>query len=579
MVVKRLFKHLVIIILVVSSQSILCLTRWPSNDPAPMYSSMDQLEFMQICKRKCLKNDPESCGHIFRFDFTPYTNWATTASDINNNEVEIGDMLGGPTSLIPSTTSDSQNAGKTGPSGNPWDVVALFYDAATRKMLIETLDLGYAAPDVNYSGLYPDARWNADGETTAFCQTFLDPRAFNQKDQVNLVTSPTGNDTNQLFGRYSVPVNYRKSGLRFETEFGFSDFSLKLQGGVCHIHQNAYFNDTTCEATGKNCASRLAAYPEQGTLPSCNGNSYNCTPPANPEQANTDTTTSPCQTGSCCMDWADCQCKVIVRDKIMKRQDIINNDFNVSTNSFDKTAFEDMELNFNWAHLFDINQFEQPSWAHFVLTPFLTAGVTFPTGYKTGKFCDQHNGTPEPLEIFALSTGNNGHWSYGGQGGFTFDFAETLSIGFAGGATGFSWRTYDALPFPTQVLQVGYYPYTAKSRMRPGLNWNFLFQINCYHFIDRLSAVLEFVGIGHEKNTIEIIETNERQKDHTKPEAKDLLINVMEERSWWRSNFIQGRLNYDLSKNMRVGFGFQVPIFQRQAYRPYTVVGTFDVIF
>jgi hypothetical protein len=568
MVVKRLLKHLVIIILVVSSCSLFGLTRWPSNDPAPMYSSMDPFEFMQICCRKSYKNDSDPCdAHTFRFSFTPYTNWATTGSDIDNNEVEIGNILGGP---VP------QVAG-SGIIGNPWDVVALFYDDATRTMLIKSLDLGTPS----YSGLYPDAPWNGDGEQVSFCQTFLDPRAANQSSQINLVTSPTGNDTKQQFGRFDVPINYRKSGLRFETEFGFCDFSLKLQGGVCHIHQNAHFNDLTCQATGVSCAVRKTTYPDEAAS-GCTPQAYNCNPPPDPQgdAATTPTPTQPeCQTGSCCQNWADCACKMIVRNKIMKQQDLINYDLNVSTDSFDKTAFEDMELNLNWAHMFSINENKQPSWAHFIFTPFLTAGVTFPTGYKTGKLHNDDESVIEPMRLFALSTGNNGHWSYGGQGGFTFDFTETIGIGFQAGITGFSKRTYAALPFPTQVLQSGYYPYTGKASMQPGINWSFLFQINCYHFVDRLSAILEFVGIGHEKNKIDLISPNKRPADDTTPYPEDLLVNVMEERSWWRSNFIQGRLNYDLSTNIRVGFGFQVPIFQRQAYRPYTVVGTLDVIF
>ena len=260
----------------------------------------------------------------------------------------------------------------------------------------------------------------------------------------------------------------------------------------------------------------------------------------------------------------------MVLDKIMKRPYKIAEVLGVDISTFDKTAPEDTEVSLNWSRMYFVNE-DELNMPKFVFTPFASAGFTAPTGNKTD---------PDPnlrRHLFALSSGNDGHWSYGGKFGCTFDFIETIAIGWEVGFTNFSKRLHTQYPLPTNGLQTGFFPFLGTVEIHPGLSWNFAVYMGAYHFLDRLSASAQYMATMHGADRFENICVT--GLDPLPDPAEKILTEKMSAESAWRVHVINAALNYDLSQNIQIGMLWQIPVAQRNAYRASTVMGTVQLTF
>jgi hypothetical protein len=496
------------------------LTRLTNNDPLPLYSSSDPYEFLSRCYRNRIEDYcEECCNGCFRIAFSPFRQSATMGKNLEEQEAQLGDLKG------------------------PWNMIGLFYDPDKRHRLIHGLGLG---------GHHFDHR-----ET-------LSVSACDTEFGINLLTDPAGSDPNQRFGFFSVPILYRKYGVRAEAELAMGcDFTLKVKGGVAHIFQEPDFIDLSCTATGLSCPTRDCLLDQGGgafnacETPTC------CTLPS---PINPSTMMGDCPNADCCINIPSCPCKELVIDKIMKRKDLIERllglrlDENVFTSApFNRTGFEDIEIDLNWLHMFPINK-RRCDWPFFVFTPFATLGVTIPTAPPIAH-----------RNLFALPLGNDGHWSYGGRMGATFDFVNTLAIGGEIGFTGFTARNHRQFPAPTNELQSTIFPELVTMRVQPGFNWHFAAYLGSYRFIDRLSFYAQYMVLHHNKDEFHVL-------SRVEPDVP-ILTRKLREESSFRVHVVNTALNYEISPHMQLGFVAQIPVFQQNAYRSTTVMFTLQFFY
>lgn len=543
MFARCLIKYFIITLMLLFSHPLgaIALTRLTTNDPYPLYSPNDPYDFLTRCRRNELEDYCEGCNNDhMRISTSGFFQTATVGGDLGENQdVVLGNLKG------------------------PWNLIGLFYDPRKRNKLIR--------------GLHLDS-----SRTVTACQTDL---------AVNLLTEPAGADPNQQFGFLSVPITYRKYGARFEAELGLPcDFTIQISAGLSHIYQEPTFIDLTCTATGQSCPVRNCQIPTE-ECPSPTSTCCNIVT-AVEDIASPDVST-PCINANCCVNVPNCQCKGHILDRVVNQKQRLERllglsiDENIFTPApFSKTGFEDIEIDINWAPMFPINK-DRCDWPYFVITPFASLGFTIPSGKKM-----QHN------NLFALPFGNDGHWSYGGRTGITFDFVDAFQIGGDIGYTGFLPRTIHNFPAPTNELQSGVFPELTTMRVQPGLNWHFAAYLYSYRFLDRFSAYAQYMLISHDKDHYQVVALqntpissddakrvkerhSERHRHHRKRQHHDqgILTRKLRDESAWRTQLVNVSLTYEISPHMQLGIVWQIPIFQQNAYSSSTILASFQVFF
>jgi hypothetical protein len=515
---SAVIRYLIIACSLLSAQVACALTRLTNNDPFPLYTSIDPYEFLDRCRRNYLEDYCEPCYNcFFRLDHSVFRQSATLGGDLQEvQSSELGNLKG------------------------PWNVIGIFYDRNKRPALIAGLGLN-----------------TSTSTSVAVCDTSFG---------VNLLTNPAGADETKRFGFLSVPIIYDKYGARLLGQVALPcELTLEVKGGVSQIFQVPTFVDLTCSATGLSC-------PTRDCTP-CVGD--NCTEACNPppcckiiSEIEPLGNSAACINADCCIDTPSCPCKSLVIDRIIKRKAKLekilnlNIDQNFLTPSpFNKTGFEDIEVNLYWSHLFPINK-GRCDWPFFVCTPFASLGFTAPTATRTSH-----------RNLFSLPFGNDGHWSYGGLTGMTFDFVDAFSIGGEIGFTAFASRVHQQYPAPTNELQSGIFPELVALDVHPGMNWNFAAYLGTYRFLDRFSAYVQYVLVNHDKDEFQLISRDPSAHHH------EILTRKLHDESGFRSHLINGALNYEISPHMTLGVVWQIPIFQQNAYSSTTVLFTFETYF
>jgi hypothetical protein len=373
----------------------------------------------------------------------------------------------------------------------------------------------------------------------------LGPCGLNIEDLVvscsGTLFDPALSDTYKRFGFLNVPIKYRKYGVRVEAEVRLAcDLTVKIQTGIADIRQTPQLNDLTCSATGLSCPVHIC--PETVTPIEC----------ATGDVVGGGTS---CITNECCINNFNCDCKSFVIENIMKRIDTVACALGLDIREFHKTAFEDTRVILNWRHVYPVNYCE-PGWPFFLFMPYLSLETSFPTGKKKN-----------PCQLFGLPFGNNGSFAVGGTAGFTVDFVETIEIGAEVGITHFSSRTETNYPVPTFDVQAGMFPRKATVHISPGNNWNFILTMNAYHFLERLSVWIQYVNVSHSEDCFNI-------RSLCPEFGLNACTRKLYEESKWESQFIDAGFNYDISTDIALGLFFQIPISQRNAYRPVTILGS-----
>ncbi len=332
---------------------------------------------------------------------------------------------------------------------------------------------------------------------------------------------PTNNTSSTFcgptYGFVSVPLKYRKRGLRWNVEAQIcSDFGFQFLGGVVEISQvlNPCFVNLT---TGDNQKS-------------CGGQTINI---------------------------SDINCTLFDQLTPLLRQ------LGIDVCNFTKWGLEDLYLSLYWRHAHPINFNRDLSWARFLLIPFIRIGGSFATGHPK-----------DPSLQFSLPFGNNGSHSVNLNAGLNFDFSETVEVGGEVGYSHFFKKDFDNYRMPTNVLQSGIFPFATSVSIQPGDSAYFAAKLAAYHFLDRLSFWAQWVYIHHRKDHITLLNNDPAfiAVDDENPRAK--CPNTV-----WRVQLGNFAFTYDISPNIAFGFLWQQMFHVRNAYNSTTAMFTLNFIF
>ena len=323
-----------------------------------------------------------------------------------------------------------------------------------------------------------------------------------------------------LFGYVSVPLKYRKRGVRWDIEAIIcGDFGLQFEGGVVEISQ--VLNPCFINLSGTPGAS--------SNLCQTNDN-------INPDKIN-------------CL--------------LFNQLVPLLNQLGLDVCNFTKWGVEDMYLSLYWRHAHVVNFNRDLSWARLLAIPFIRIGGGIATGH-----------TKDPSRQFSLPFGNNGSNSFNANIGIDFDFVETIEVGGEIGYSHFFSKNFDNYRLPTNVLQSGIFPFATSVNVKPGDTIYLAGKMHAYHFIDRLSFWFQWVYVHHRKDTITRLIDDPAfiQIDHNNPLSK--CPNTV-----WRAQLGNFGFYYDVSPNLQFGFLWQQMFHARNVYNATTCMFTVNFIF
>ncbi len=397
---KRLIKQLMLATALLSMNwEIISVTLSSNskNDPFPPFTTLDPHTFLTTREKLRLKgykvesDKPE----YFGFSISPFGQNADIGKNIRKEETELGDL------------------------GGRWGMIALLFGKLPQgaTSLPTTLQTAQQA-------IFPD-----------------DPPPIN---------NPKDIDREQRFGFFSIPLKYRKRGIRFEVSAQIiGDFGIKLQAGVADICQTvSTFTDLTTESDG--------------------GSVSICDPDFVTNQKNN------------------------IQQLLMCKLKPIAEEIGLDIANFHEVAAEDVRINLYWRHIFDINK-NRPDWPQFLITPFISFGGIIAAGKEK-----------DPNKAFALSFGNNDHNAIGVTAGLDVDFVDTIEIGAEAGITHFFDKDFCKFRVPNSECQSGIFPFTTDVTISPGHNWHFAAKMLAYHFLEDLSLYFQYVIVQHRDDKIKL---------------------------------------------------------------------------
>lgn len=314
-------------------------------------------------------------------------------------------------------------------------------------------------------------------------------------------------DINNHLGFFSVPLKYRKVGMRFEWSQRFMhSFVFTLQTGFADIKQTA---GTLSDLSGS------------WTVPSDVYGKGTAITNINPDI-------------------------LTVQEALMDQSQQIFDQLGYNTRNCNKTGAEDVFVSVTWREHFHINK-SQPSeeWSTFTIIPFFTL-----------KGCLGFGKEKEPNALFDLPFGNDGHHGIQIAGGFSLDFKDTVEVSVRGSGTHFYKRNIAGMFVPTSKAQSGIYPYKTDVQREPGRTWEFAVGCNSHYFLDKVSMHAEYVYIQHAKDSITL-----------KTPDNAFVPSVLEDFTAFNIQTINVGFAYDLSANISIGGVWQCPITQRNAYK------------
>lgn len=499
----RFSRVYVLLFALLNSAAICAYSNLTSNDPYPVYTAQYPWTFLTNNLKDCYKGiEPDRAQERFCLSISGFRQSAVTGRNINKDKVEIGDLKG------------------------RWNMLALFYpnDPVCPQTTCPILT---PSCTFNHCTAAKDALLAALGLTNADITTTCTAAIF----------TPSKTDSKHEFGFFSVPIKYRKYGIRFELDVQLiGDVGLKVQTGVCDVIQTATFTDLTCQAIGQQCPIKHSS------------------------------DTADCTTGCCNVDdQFGCTCKRMVIQNIMRQKDIIARTLGLNIKNYNHRGAEDTRVSLYWRHVFPVNQ-NRKNYPYFLCTPFFLFEATLPTGERVNPNC-----------LFALPSGNNGHTGLGASAGLSFDFVETIEIGGQSSFTMWNKKEYCNVPVPTNQLQAGMFPYKANYTLKPGTNWEFSLYMNARHFLYWLSLYAQWVVVSHSRDKfcdVEVLPFTNCGQTINCTQLPPALINKMSDESRWHSHMINVGSTYDISPNIALGFFWQGPLSRRNAYRSSTLMGS-----
>lgn len=468
------------------------MTMYSRQDPYPVYSTLDPQTFIdRRYREQLLQNDYAqlSCDRA-HIAITPFGQNANEGKNLCGQRVELGDLNG------------------------RWFMPGLLYGPVPE---------GKTLPAI--LGTAKTALFDVPADT--------------------VINDCQGFDSKQLMGFFSVPLNYRKRGVRFQIEAMLScDVGIRLEGGLADIWQSvcpSYICPCPPEAVPTppligqqdpdvHCAAVCATYINE------TNKSANTPDPL---------TGLPNMTKDNVNKYLMCPFQCNIAPVIC-----------IDIDDYHKLSAEDIRLGLFWRHDYVIND-TRSKWPEFLFIPFAIVQGSFPASKRV---C--------PDQVFAVSAGNNGHYAIGAACGMSGEFATSVEFGWEFGYTHFFAKDVNNMPMPTSCFQQGIYPFCANTTVQPGANWNFGAKMSTYHFLERLSFFFEYMLIIHEKDSIKL-----RQCDAA------FLPKQLEETTVFKTQVANVGFNYDISPNIGLGFLWQAPLQQQVSYRSTTIMFGFNATF
>lgn len=533
---------LVLFVCIFFNSSLSAVSSLANNDPYPIYNAIYdpyltrwQKEWMIGCNEIC--DDDE----IFSLAVSPFSQKARSGRDFGHDRQLLGDLAG------------------------PWNMLGMLYGPLPYGESLQNTQLGEAKLHI-FSDLIQNQLSDPSAPVPiSFEDIIISPLS---DDTTNYVLT----DSSQNIGFFSVPIRYRKIGVRFESSFKpFANFGMTVQAGVSEIRQtvtalidrtpNIAPEDTGVDFNGSgNCPDLLCGgQPFDNNffrnIPVLQGdNTYSFCNTCDPNPCtNNGMGTGSVLTGSLCTNPY-----LEIENQLMdaSRASLIFHQIGYNDCNFEKTSFEDVRFIFWWREIFEINR-DRCSWPYFLFTPSLEFNFVIPTAKKKDR-----------RELYSLPFGNDGHWSVGFDAGISIDFVETVEIAFYGGMNYFVPRCVSHYRIPTDLYQQGIFPFATNVLVSPGYNFNWRAVFNAYHFVDRVSAYVDWVFVKHEEDRICL--------NNSDPA---FLVQKAECTTKFMSQFVDAAIYYDISPNLQLGVMAQFPVAQRNAYRSTTYLGTFRCVF
>ncbi len=553
------------------------------NDPYPLFSTIFPYSYLTD-RQKAQLMQFEYAYPVSRFQISVsgYRESANFGRNRQRDAVNLGDM----------------------PFGR-WNMLSFFWDPVLRDQLFNALQINFDG-DIDTINCNP----TIDPVYGCFCPNgsspcTATPCSLNGNNTFCTLTQPIYSDPNKEFGFFTIPLLYRKYGVRFESylllvDRCFYSIGLKAQFGVANITQRVLaFEDLTCQALGIACP----VFSNQDGM--CQNNPFlssdsACCPTPNPaspipvavpyvdESTNPippcpaqapcvpvgPTTASNCvelpqSFQACCNSTAcfsyDVGTKKLVIEKIMRQKNIITEYLGLNINSFDKVGLEDARLMLFWRQVFVINE-EDEFYPRLVFIPWAEAGVAVPMSKQRNL-----------AKPFSLPIGNNDHLSAGLVAGFTLGYLDTIDLNFAAGFTKFFEREVCNYGMPTNPKESGLFPYSADVKLKPGTTWQFNASMNAYHFLDNLSFWAEYVIVSHRHDEIKVCRSHIPSTSIYY--SQGFLVELAEDYTKWEAQFLNMSFNYDLSPFLSIGIMWQAPVKQRNTYIVGTVLGSLTITY
>jgi hypothetical protein len=532
----RLMKSYLIVQLlcIFFNSSLSALSSLANNDPYPIYNAYYDFELTRWQKEWIIGcNEICDDDEIFSLAISPFSQKARSGRDFAHTRRNLGDLTG------------------------PWNMLGMLYGGIPEGESLQNTQLGEAKFHI-FSDLI---------------SSLANPAPISLQDLIISATSDQTStyvltDSSDNIGFFSVPIHYRKVGVRFEASFQpFANFGLTVQAGVSEIRQTV---TGLIDLTPNIAPQEQTSMFSQGNCPDllCGGqpfdNNFFRNIPIllqNNGFTNCDVCSpNPCTdtsqpTSSCTNPYLEIENQLMDASKAS----LIFNQIGFDDCNFEKTSFEDVRFIVWWREIFEINR-DRCSWPYFLFTPSVEFNFVIPTAKKK-----------DPHQLYSLPFGNNGFWSIGFDSGISIDFVETVEIAFYGGMNYFFPRDVCDYRIPTDLYQQGIFPFATNVNVSPGYNFNWRAVFNAYHFVDRVSAYVDWVFVKHETDKICPCKPD--------PAFTPDLIEKAECITKFMSQFVDVSIYYDISPNLQLGVMAQFPVAQRNAYRATTWLGTFRCVF
>jgi hypothetical protein len=525
------------------------------NDPAQPYSSVypyfylynDQNTFQLPIEDDCV----DDLVYVFQLSFSPFYQRSNKGSNFCECYSELGDMTGRP-NLLAILPANNQ------PNGEPQNGCD-FLDIPQKLLIINNYRSTGCCEvekwDVSCS-CAPQLLYDIRDSLINCYQCLPNECAIENIDPITL----------QLYapnlGTFSVPINYKKSGIRFQASMMFSRYvGVNLQIGVSNISQCPKFISQNNYCPNQQLCSTPCRTSGLNLTPSNKCNGCGPSPCPNIYNINVNDPNNDCKIPKnpiLCLDpfsqtinntWRNIvEC---FQNLLMNRWKEIAAAINLDICSFSKTSVEDMHAEIFIRHGLEFgNRKDKYCWSNVLLVPFASVGGSIP-------FAPERNQNV----LFGLPNGNDGHYSVDFKGGFSAAFRGTIELTGEAGFTHFFNKGCRSYRMPTNKYQRFIFPYCAEAELCPGNTWHIGLGLNAYRFCGNLSFWAQYLFVNHDKDRYYLF--SENCNGAFKPEQLECF-------SAWKNHLASVAFHYEFTPEVALGIVWQFSMQRANSYNNNT---------